>query len=623
MKIDTYLEHIIENPGTAIFYTPAYYEDSVAYLFTEEPEIIIIAERSDFKNTLKEIDEYIAKDFSGFGFINYEAGYLLEDKLTGLLKYTNNALIKFFFFRKEKVKVINSSEIDLALNREKKEYHINNFMLNTTQEEFFDAVKKIYHYIAEGDTYQVNYTLKGKFNFEGDLISFFKQMIFNQSAKYSAFINYGDSFIISLSPELFFSLENRVLKTCPMKGTLQRGYNKSDDSLAAYSLRNSEKNRAENLMILDLLRNDMGKISEFGSVRLRKLFAVEKYETLLQMTSEVESLLREDIFFSDIIKNIFPCGSVTGAPKISTMKIINELEKEERGIYTGAVGLIHQEKQIFNVAIRTIDLMKDRDGKFKGEIGIGSGIVWDSNPEKEYEEVLLKSNFLLNQFPYFELFETMKFKNGVIERLDLHLKRLEESASYFLFKYNEEIVIKSLKDELSKYDSSKDYKVKLILNKWGSVNIEVSDISTTPGKINVIISDKIISAENRFQYFKTTNRDLYDSEYKKYSEEGFFDVIFINEKNQVAEGSRTNIFINKCGLLYTPPISCGILPGVFRKYWLRRNINIKEEVLFKDDLLVADDIILTNSLRGIVKLDKLYLNKVEFIEFNKIHHKYI
>ncbi|HSP88905.1 MAG TPA: chorismate-binding protein, partial [Ignavibacteriaceae bacterium] len=404
-------------------------------------------------------------------------------------------------------------------------------------------------------------------------------------------------------------------KTRPMKGTLQRGCSKTDDSLAAYSLRNSEKNRAENLMILDLLRNDMGKISEFGSVRLRKLFEVEKYETLLQMTSEVESVLREEILFSDIIKNIFPCGSVTGAPKMSTMKIINEIEKEERGIYTGAIGLILEDKKVFNVAIRTIQIEKENENKFKGEIGIGSGIVWDSNPEKEYEEVLLKSNFLLKPFPYFELFETMKFSHGEFQRLNLHLKRLQESASYFLFKYDEELIIKSLDYELEDYSSSKDYKVKLTLNKWGKVKVEVSDFPETPEEIKIIISNKVISSGNRFQSFKTTFRDLYNSEYKKYSDKGFFDVIFINEKNQVVEGSITNIFINKTGLMYTPPVSCGILPGVFRKYWLQTNINIKEEVLYKDDLLIADEIILTNSLRGIIKVDKFYLNEVEYKEF--------
>jgi para-aminobenzoate synthetase/4-amino-4-deoxychorismate lyase len=212
----------------------------------------------------------------------------------------------------------------------------------------------------------------------------------------------------------------------------------------------------------------------------------------------------------------------------------------------------------------------------------------------------------------------MRYSNGELERLDLHLKRLEESASYFLFKYDENLIHQSLDNEISRLDFSNNYKVKLLLNKWGKIKIEVSEIPQSPKEIKIIISDKIISARDRFQYFKTTNRELYDSEFRNYSEKGFFDVVFINEKNQIAEGAITNIFISKTGLLYTPPVTCGILPGVFRKFWLQRNINIKEEVLYKDDLLLADEIILTNSLRGMIKVEKLYLNETEFVEFAPI-----
>src|SRR5690554_2313529 len=616
MDINSILTKVINQSGSAFFYTPSYYDESKSYLFLN-PDSIITANKKNYFDVLKEIDDSVKNNLSCFGLINYEAGYLNENKLKELLKDNDKDILKFFLFKKENVEEINSSEIEIAENDEEK-FSITNFHLNTTKKEFKEAVKNIHYYISEGETYQVNYTIKGRFDFEGSLTALFKRLIFNQSAKYSAFINPGDSFILSLSPELFFSVENRFLKTRPMKGTQQRGFNKADDKLAEYSLKNSEKNRAENLMIVDLLRNDMGRISEFGSVRLRKLFQVEKYESLLQMTSEIESELKENISFGDIIKNIFPCGSVTGAPKISTMKIINELEKDERGIYTGATGFIHNNKKIFNVAIRTIDLKKDESGKTKGEVGIGSGIVWDSNADQEYEEVLLKSNFLLKPFPYFELIETIKYSNGEIDNLDLHLKRLKDSASYFLFKYDEEFIINSLSSEIEKKDAACDYKIRLLLNKWGRVKIEISDLPSLPNEIKIIISDKTISSENRFQYFKTTNRELYNSEYKKYSEHGFFDVIFINEKNQVAEGAITNIFINKNGLLYTPPVSSGVLPGVFRKFWMLRNINIKEENLNKDDLLIADEIILTNSVRGKVKVDKLYLNENEFVEFEKV-----
>ena len=442
MKIDDYLKNIIANPGTAIFYTPSIYEDSLTYVFNSSPEIEITADKSNLLESLEKVDEYIKKGFSGFGLIPYEAGYLLEKKLNKLLD-GNDPLLKFYFFEKDKVQVVPSSEIEFTPEDELGKYGINNFNLNTTNEEFFDAIDKIKNYISEGDTYQVNYTIKGKFKFEGDLISLFKQLIFNQSAKYSAFINTGDSFVLSFSPELFFSVDKKIITARPMKGTSKRGVNNVADSLSFYSLRNSEKNRAENLMILDLLRNDLGRISEFGTVRLRKLFSVEKYETLLQMVSEVESVLKDKIEIAEIIKNIFPCGSVTGAPKISTMEIINEVEKGKRGIYTGGIGLFHQDKKIFNVAIRTVSLKRDEntDG-MQGEIGIGSGIVWDSDPEKEYDEVLLKSKFLTEPDPYFEIFETMKFSNGNFERLDMHLSRMQDAASFFLLNLMKIILLK-------------------------------------------------------------------------------------------------------------------------------------------------------------------------------------
>ena len=617
MKIDDCLKNIIANPGTAIFYTPSIYEDSFTYVFNSSPEIEISADKSNLLESLKKADEYIKQGFSGFGLIPYEAGYLLEKKLNKLLD-GNDALLKFYFFERDKVQVIPSEEIEFAFDDELNRYQINKFNLDTAKEDFFNSIDKIKNYIAEGDTYQVNYTIKGKFKLEGDLISLFKQMIFNQSAKYSAFINTGDSFVLSFSPELFLSVDKKIITVRPMKGTSKRGVNSVADSLSFYSLRNSEKNRAENLMILDLLRNDLGRISEFGSVRLRKLFFVEKYETLLQMVSEVESVLKEKVEIAEIIKNIFPCGSVTGAPKISTMEIINEVEKEKRGIYTGAIGLFHENKKIFNVAIRTVSLKKDEntDG-LQGEIGIGSGIVWDSDSEKEYDEVLLKSKFLTEPDPYFEIFETMKFSNGNFERLDMHLSRMQDAASFFLFKFDENYIIETLRKEISDYEAGKNYRVKISLNKWGKIKVEVKDIKLTSGEIKIIISEKVVFTENKFQYFKTTNRDLYNSEHKKYHEKGFFDVIFINEKQQITEGAITNIFISKTGLLYTPSLSSGILPGIFRKHWLHTNINIKEEVLYKDDLLIADEIILTNSLRGEVRVDKLFLNENEFIEFGK------
>jgi para-aminobenzoate synthetase/4-amino-4-deoxychorismate lyase len=606
MNLTSVINKVLSQAGSALFYTPSFYDESKSYLFTN-PDLIITSTKENFFDTLNKVD-YCTKDgLSGFGLIDYEAGYLLEKRLEKLLPDVNQPLIRFFFFDKSKVEVIDSGSIDLFDNDQQNSFEINNYRLSASKEKFINALSQIHNYIEEGDTYQVNYTIKGKFDFKGDYASFFKKLIFNQSARYIAFINYGDSIVISLSPELFFEVNNGFIRTRPMKGTIHRGINNQADSLNIYTLRNSEKNRAENLMILDLLRNDLGRISKFGTVRARKIFTVEKYETLLQMVSEVESELRDEINFSDIIKNIFPCGSVTGAPKIRTMEIIKELEEEPRGIYTGAIGLIHHDIMKFNVAIRTLKINAQTR---KGEFGIGSGIVWDSQPEKEYEEVILKSNFLLHPLPYFELFETMKYKNGTILRFSEHLERLKEAASYFLFKYDREKLLSFQSPPLEDLGG-----FRMILNKNGEVKFEHKVIEELPKEIKIIISGKIISTQNRFQYFKTTNRELYNKEHSFYSLKGFYDVIFINEKNQVAEGAISNIFIKKGGLWYTPPVSSGILPGVFRKYWLRKDINVKEDVLYKDDLLIADEIVLTNSIRGKVRVDKLYINENEFKEF--------
>ena len=286
-------------------------------------------------------------------------------------------------------------------------YKIKNFKLNTSKNEFTKSISKIKSYIEEGDTYQVNYTIKGKFDFEGSYSGLFSNLVFNQSAQYIAVINNNGKIIISLSPEMFFEIKGRKIISKPMKGTARRGIDHSNDEFIKYELERSEKNRAENVMIVDLIRNDLGRVSEYGSVKVKNIFEVEKYESVYQMVSTVESKLKKNVKLSDILKNIYPCGSITGAPKIRTMEIINELEKEKRGIYTGSIGLIRKNKITFNVPIRTLTIDKKSN---KGEIGLGSGIVWDSIAEEEYEETKLKGKFLTEPNKPFEIIETMKIE---------------------------------------------------------------------------------------------------------------------------------------------------------------------------------------------------------------------
>lgn len=613
MTIESIFEKYLNDDNSAFFYTPAICKDSYSYIF-KNPEVIIIAENQDelFK-AFGLIEAQRKNGRTGYGFMKYEAGYYPEEKFLKYRKENNTGLLKFCFFNEENVIKIKSDEIDFTAGGFVKGYGISELTYSKSKEEFLTDVQSIKHFIEEGDTYQVNYTMKCNFKVEGRLLSLFKSLVFNQSAEYTAFINNGENIIISVSPELFFSIYGSEIKCKPMKGTIKRGINPGNDLLHYNKLQSEEKFHAENLMILDLLRNDLGRISKYNSVNVNKLYSVEKYESLFQLISEVKADLKDNISIEEIFKGLFPCGSVTGAPKIRTMEIINELEKEDRGLYTGAIGLYMQDKTVFNVAIRTIVIDKETS---TGEAGIGSGITWDSDPVSEYNETLLKSKFLTNPDEYFEIFETMLIENGKIFLPDYHLERLKQSAEYFLFNYDEEKINFDLEDLLSRIESGKKYRLKLTLNKWGKTNFTVTDFPDTVKNINIIISDKKISSEDRFRYFKTTNRKLYDDEHKYYSNLGFGDVLYFNEKEQLAEGAITNVFIKKDNIWYTPAINCGILPGVYRKYFIEKNCgNVVEKEISKDELLNADEILLTNSLRGEIKVEKLFFGKEEIKHF--------
>ena len=603
MTIETIFNGYLNNKNSAFFYTPPIYKDSYSYLFINPIETITAGNGNELIDSFKMIEGQKKLGRIGYGYIKYEAGLYLENKLKKLRKDSDSELLKFYFFDKSNVIKIKSNEIDLQ-GWSENDYNINSITQNKTKEEFIDDIQKIKSFIEEGDTYQVNYTLKCRFNFSGSLLSLFKSLVFNQSAEYTAYINNGDDVILSVSPELFFSIKAENIVCKPMKGTIKRGINPDDDLLQYNLLKSKEKFHAENLMILDLLRNDLGRISKYNSVNVPKLYSVEKYESLFQLISEVRANLKDDISIEELFTALFPCGSVTGAPKIRTMEIINKLEKEERGLYTGAIGLLLEDKTVFNVAIRTLTI-KPETGT--GEFGIGSGITWDSEPVSEYNETLLKSRFLTRPDNYFELFETMLIENKEIFLREYHLERLKQTAGYFLFIYDERKINNEILRLLNQIEGNKKYRLKLILNKWGNITFSLNDFPQTPSTVKILISDKKVLTSNKFQYFKTTNRKLYDEEYNHYSSQGYFDVIYFNEFGNLAEGSISNIFIRKCNKLYTPPLDAGILPGVYRKYFIENNLpNVIEKNIRFEEVLNSDEIILTNSLRGKIKVDQLF-----------------
>lgn len=608
MKIQDIINKVLANPFSAFFYTPPIYENSKSYFFSKPTEVLTVYCLNDFEPMLKRADKNVSKKKFGYALLNYEFGYLLEKRLNKFLT-DEKPLAYFVFFDDKKCKEIRSSSIKLNFEND---FEISDFHLNTSKNQYIKSIRKIKKFISDGETYQINYTVKGKFNFSGDVVSFFSNLVFNQSAKYIALINLGDEILISISPELFFHTNLKTIISKPMKGTISRGINYQNDLMKKHELENSIKNQAENVMIVDLLRNDLGRICKFDSVQTSKLFEIEKYESLYQMISTIKGKLNKAIKFSDIIKNIFPCGSITGAPKIRTMEIIKKLEKEERGVYTGAIGLFLPNDLIFNVAIRTIQL----DSKLKkGKIGLGSGIVWDSKPDKEYNEVLLKSNFLRMPEAYFEIFETFRVEKGSITFFNEHILRMKQAADYFLFAFDELKITKKIYSELKKLDKEKIYRLKLILTKTGSVNIKTEEFIQNNSRIKIILSENRINSRNKFQYFKTSNRKLYDSEYEHYKSKGYFDVIYLNENDDIAEGSITNIFVKKGDVITTPSPQCGILSGIYRKYFLRTNPETKEKRISLDEIITADEIILTNSLRGVVKVNEFYISENEYISF--------
>ncbi len=603
------LDKVKNNIGSAFFYTPYKNNESFSFIFGSPQKSITCKNLEEIEITLAEIDALSKIYKYAYGFITYEVGYAFEEKLKHLYEKSNTKIISFNFYNDEDVEIVPSKEISfkrISSLLDAKNFAIENLEINETQSEYEKNIEEIKRLIAIGDTYQVNYTLKSKFNFNGDITAFVTSLIFNQSAEYSAFINDENNYIISISPELFFKTDGNRIISKPMKGTIKRGINIDYDFAKSEQLKNSKKDKAENIMIVDLLRNDIGKISKFNSVKVHRLFEIQKYETLFQMTSTVSGELKEKLF-SSVIKNLFPCGSITGAPKIRTMEIINSLEKEPRGIYTGTIGLIDNGDFNFNIPIRTITVNKNNSS---GIMGIGSGIVWDSKPSDEFDEAKLKGNFLTKPTKYFELIETMLVEDGEVFLLENHINRLRKSAEYFLFHFDETELRELLYKIVVGLNLAVNYKLRLLLTKWGELKYSLEQIVDRKLNGKIVISDKRIDSKNPFQYFKTTNRNVYNSELTKWSKEGFDDVIFINEKGEVTEGAITNIMIKKEGSFYTPPVSSGLLNGCYRGHLLSTNKNIEEKTLFVKDIIGADEVFIYNSVRKEMKISEVIQEKL-------------
>ena len=457
--------------------------------------------------------------------------------------------------------------------------------------EYERAVERILQSIADGLTYQVNYSFPLHATFTGDPFSYYFDLARAQGAQYSAFLDLGDFQILSLSPELFFERTGDRVKTKPMKGTIGRGRWTAEDQELAERLSQSTKDRAENVMIVDLLRNDLGKVSKTGSVTVSSLFELERFETLWQMTSTVESTLKDGVGLVELLSALFPCGSITGAPKISTMKIINQLEPFPRGVYTGAIGLLRPGGDcIFNVAIRTLQL----DSKSNVlTFGVGGGVTIDSTAEREYKECLVKSAFLEKRALSFQLLETLLLEDGEFFLLDRHLARLTDSANFFGFEFLTEELTATLQRLAGEHNNG-CWRVRLLLSRKGNFDLEVLPANIDSRIRRVTLAVDAVDSSNTLLFHKTTDRSAFNSSLKLLRE--YDEVVFFNERGEVTESMNANVVLSADDQMWTPPIGSGLLAGTFREQLLSEGV-LKERVMRVEELVKAREFFLINSVQ--------------------------
>jgi para-aminobenzoate synthetase/4-amino-4-deoxychorismate lyase len=471
-------------------------------------------------------------------------------------------------------------------------YDVSEWVPATSKVEHAKAVHDIRQLIAAGETYQVNYTFQMAASFRGDARAWYQDLCAAQRAGYCAFLDLGQYQIISLSPELFFERRGDLIRTRPMKGTIRRGRWLTEDEDLSARLQASEKDRAENVMIVDLLRNDLGKIALPGSVHVSNLFELERYETLWQLTSTVSATARPDSSLLDLMTALFPCGSITGAPKIRTMEIINQLEPIARHVFTGAIGFLRPGGDcIFNVAIRTL-ILDDATGTVR--FGVGGGITYGSTPQGEYDECLVKSNFLNQRPESFQLLETILLDEGKYFLLPEHLGRLQRSARFFDFDWDDQAMVLALQQNIDCYPAGR-WRVRLLMDRDGKLAVQTTPISANEnGPINVTLAATPVNSADRFLFHKTTRRSVYDNALRERPE--CDDVILWNERDEVTESTIANLIVTIAGQQWTPARSSGLLAGTFRNKLLEQGL-IRERVIYKEELALAESLHLINSVR--------------------------
>ena len=538
----------------------------------------------------------------------YFVGYIVYD----ISKTASNYPIAHFkgYKNKEIFKAQKSFEFSIF-----KPYFYPQIVKNLSKKEYEKAFNQIKDELASGNSYQINFTNELQISTKASSKEIITSLLSRQKSRYFGYFKSEFCEIISFSPELFFKLKGKKITFAPMKGTIKRGQNKDEDRVLKNKLKNDPKNRSENLMIVDLLRNDMSKIIKIGSLKLKEPMKIIKLKTLFQAISPLKARLKSRNL-NKIFEAVYPCGSITGAPKLATMRIIERLEGRDRGVYCGAMGVISHKRAEFSVPIRTLQRWtKDKYYRY----GVGSGVVWDSKCDDEFAELELKSSFLRPKIE-FNLFETMLLREDKIFLLQNHLKRLINSARLLGFKLPMGFELCEMDEERLKFSDivgginggfesidkfkdifanlradNVDLRVNLTLNKSGKYQITQTQIPPLKS-YKIAISRHLLNSCNDLLYHKTTLRD------ERIIDDGLFDIFYLNQRDELCEGSRSNIVLNIGGELLTPKLDCGLLAGTLRERLLKFG-EIKEAILGLDDLKNAKEIYAINSLRGAIKVE--------------------
>ena len=555
-------------------------------LFADPVRFLLADTLASVAGVLEAASQAIADGYCVAGFMSYEAAAGL-DPVMAVRPASGRVPLAWFGVYHEPEPMASLPALSSPFP-----YRLGAWACDTSAADYAEAIRRIKDFIRAGDTYQVNYTVRLRASFEGEPCGLFRQLVEAQQARNAVYVETDALAVCSASPELFLERDGRRILSRPMKGTAARGLTSEEDRRLAAALAGSEKNRAENVMIVDMIRNDIGRIAAAGSVQASRLFEVETYPTLHQMVSTVEA--RTDADFARTISALFPCASITGAPKVRTMQIIRELERSPRGVYTGMCGYwMPGDRARFNVAIRTV-VIDRRTGE--AEYGTGGGIVWDSTCESEYRECFTKAAILTRPvIPVFQILESLLYDPGAgWFLLETHVRRAAESAAYFGYPFQEAAMRESLDACVAGQPHGQSLKVRWLLSADGRMHAEASILAGGDETWTVGIAENACRHDDVFVYHKTTHRHVYDEALKRVP--ACRDVILVNGQGFVTESCYANVVLETAGEKITPPVSSGLLNGTFRAQLVAQGA-VREQPVTVEMLRRADRVWLVNSVR--------------------------